>query len=81
MLEPFNIDDIDSDEYDTDAIQDDISSNNFSPDRLEEYRCENIVRESLINGQFTQAQRQCEEYGLDYDFERFKFDHDSEFSR
>lgn len=73
MSQTFDIDDVDSDEYDTEAIAIDIRNNNFSEDRLEEYRHENIVLASLVNGQFTQARQQCVEYGLNYELELHKF--------
>ncbi len=68
-----NISEIDSDLYDTEAIEIDERNGNFSPDRLEEYRHENIVRASLTNGQFTQARKQCQAYGLDYKEELYLF--------
>ncbi len=63
----------DSDQYDTEAIAIDKSNGNFSEDRSEDYRHENIVRASLVNGQFSQARKQCESYGLTYELERYKF--------
>lgn len=71
----FNIDDIDSDEYDTEGIACDIRNNNFSEDRLEEYRHENQVLASFVNGQFTQARKLCASYGLNYELELYKFKH------
>ena len=71
----FNIDDIDSDEYDTEGIAIDIRNNNFSEDRLEEYRHENQVLDSFVNGQFTQARNLCASYGLNYELELYKFQH------
>lgn len=56
----------DSSSYDTEAMRIDDRNGNFSPDRADEYRHEAIVAASLINGNFTQARRQCAEYGLDY---------------
>lgn len=56
----------DPDEYDTEAMRIDDRNGNFSPDRAEEYRHGSIVAASLLNGQFSQARRQCAEYGLDY---------------
>ena len=73
MPADFDIDDVDSDDYDTEAIAIDLRNNNFTTDRLEEYRHENIVRESLVNGQFSQAREQCARYGLNYELERHKF--------
>lgn len=68
-----NIQDFDSDEYDTQAIEIDQRHGNFSPENAEDYRHENIVRASLINGQFTQARQQCRSYGLTYEVELLKF--------
>lgn len=62
-----------SDYYDTEAMALDARHGNFSPERAEDYRHENIVRASLINGQFTQAKEQCRRYGLNYELEHFKF--------
>lgn len=56
----------DSSDYDTEAMRIDDRNGNFSPDRAEEYRHEAIVAASLLNGQFTQAKKQCVEFGLDY---------------
>lgn len=63
----------DSSEYDTEAMRIDNRNGNFTPDRVEDYRHENIVRESLINGQFTQARQQCQSFGLNYEVELMKF--------
>lgn len=62
----------DSDEYDTEAMAIDQRNGNFSPDRAEDYRHENIVRTSLVNGQFNQAKQQCHKYGLNYETELLK---------
>lgn len=67
-------DQYDSDEYDTEAMEIDKRNGNFSEENAEDYRHENIVRASLINGQFTQARKQCASYGLNYELERCKFD-------
>lgn len=56
----------DADYYDTDAMQFDDAHGNFSPDQAEEYRHENIVQASILNGQHRQARQQCLQYGLDY---------------
>jgi hypothetical protein len=66
----------DSSDYDVEAMAIDARHGNFSPENAEDYRHENIVRASLINGQFSQARRQCASYGLDYEVERLKFDHE-----
>jgi hypothetical protein len=65
-------------EYDVRAMQIDLETGNFSPENAEEYRHENIVRASLLNGQFKQAMLQCREYGLTYDLELYKFRQDKE---
>ena len=70
-----NPDEYDSSDYDTEAMRIDQRHGNFSPERAEDYRHENIVRASLINGQFTQARQQCASYGLTYELELFKFQH------
>lgn len=66
----------DSSEYDVEAMEIDARNGNFNPEYAEEYRHENIVRASLVNGQFSQARRQCASYGLTYEVERLKFDHE-----
>jgi hypothetical protein len=60
------IETLDSDDYDTEAMLIDDSNGNFSPDNTEDYRVENIVIASLLNGQFTQAKEQCASFGLNY---------------
>lgn len=64
---------LDPDVFDVDAIRCDVRSNNFTPDRLEEYRHENIVQASLFNGQFSQAREQCRQYRLNYESELSRF--------
>lgn len=66
----------DSDEYDTEAMLVDLRNGNFSEDNAEDYRHESIVRASLINGQLTQARKQCASYSLNHEVEKLKFDHD-----
>lgn len=66
-------DEYDDSEYDVEAMQQDHANGNFSEDNADDYRHENIVRASLVNGQFTQARQQCATYGLNYGVERFKF--------
>lgn len=63
----------DSDSYDTEAMAIDHANGNFTADNAEDYRHENIVRASLINGQFSQARKQCASYGLNYAEELSKF--------
>lgn len=62
----------DSSEYDVEAMEIDARNRNFSPENSEDYRHENIVRASIINGQFAQARQQCVSYGLNYEVERMK---------
>jgi len=53
-------------QYDIDALLLDYSNNNLdldSPD-LSCYECVNIVYESILNGQLTQAHDQYRRYGL-----------------
>mgnify|MGYP001310978162 CR=1 FL=1 len=57
----------DADQYDTEAMQFDDAHGNFSPEDAEEYRHENIVQASILNGQHRQARQQCLAYGLDYE--------------
>ena len=64
------IEQMDSSDFDTEAARIDDANGNFSPDNVEDYRYENIVRESIRNGQFTQAKDQCRAYGLNYEMER-----------
>lgn len=60
------ISELDSDEYDTEAIRIDDGNGNFSPDRVDDYLQTNIILNSLHNGQFTQAKAQCSEFGFSY---------------
>jgi len=53
-------------DYDIEAMEFDKRRGNFTPGSEEDYLKTNIVRMSLINGQFTQAREQCKEYGLNY---------------
>ena len=63
----------DSSYFDTEAMEIDERNGNFTPERIEEYRHENIVRESFINGNFKQARQQCNSYGLNYEAELTNF--------
>lgn len=59
----------DDGDHDINAMRCDLANGNLEvgdDDRAAEYEHEYIVRKSLINGQFTQAKEQCENYGLDY---------------
>lgn len=64
------IEGFDSSDYDTKVMRIDARNGNFSPERAEEYRHENIVQASILNGQHSQARRQCAAYGLDYGTQR-----------
>ena len=75
--EPIDLSAYDSGDYDTEAMEIDARHGNFSPDRAEDYRHENIVRASLVNGQFTQARQQCASYGLAYGEELLKFKYET----
>jgi hypothetical protein len=64
------LDTFDDSEYDVSAMRDDVSTNNLEvgdDDAAEKYRHENIVRESIVNGNYTQAKEQCQRFGLDYE--------------
>ena len=65
---------LDDEQYDVEAIKIDQANGNFDG-YAEPYRHEVIVRMSLINGQFKQARTQCENYGLSFQIEHFKFRH------
>ena len=56
----------DESEYDVEAMQTDFATGNFSEDNAEDYLHENIVRASIDNGQYKQARKLCESYGLNY---------------
>ena len=60
------LDSLDSDYYDTDAMRTDYRNNNLDLDNpnIDSYYMANIVAESVINGQFTQARKQFSKYGL-----------------
>lgn len=54
--------------FDMVAIRADIESNNIQGlNDFPRYLWVEIIRESIINGQFTQARMQAEEADLDYD--------------
>ncbi len=73
LLEAAGVPEFDSENFDVEAIHMDRRNGNFSNERLEDYRHENIVRASLVNGQFSQAREQCRTYGLDYKEELYSF--------
>ena len=62
----------DSETYDTDSIEFDTENNNFNPEDIEDYRHENIVKTSIINGQYQQAKEQANQFGLNYEVFYFK---------
>lgn len=52
----------------------DIENNNLEVgDDASEYEHSAIAQTSLMNGQFTQAKKQCEAFNLDYDSELLEF--------
>jgi len=60
----------DEDEYDVESMRIDIANNNLEvgdDQHAEQYKHENIVLESIVNGNRTQAKEQCQRFGLDYD--------------
>jgi hypothetical protein len=61
-----------ADTHDVDMLVSDHDNNNIVID-LDDYLFENQVRLSFINGQFKQARQQCDEYGLNYELELYKF--------
>jgi hypothetical protein len=68
--EPFDFSVFDSSEYDIEAMEIDARHGNFSADNAEAYRFENIIRDSIRNGQFQQARDQCSQWGFNYELER-----------
>jgi hypothetical protein len=53
--------------HDTEAMRCDVANNNLEvgdDDKAIEYRHENIVRASVVNGQITQAREQCDRFGF-----------------
>ncbi len=54
------------DTHDVDGFAFDRSNNNATEEDFEDYRHDNIVRQSIVNGQFKQAKQQATDYGLDY---------------
>jgi hypothetical protein len=64
------LDTFDDSDYDISAMRSDVSTNNLETgddSRAEEYKHENIIRASIVNGNFTQAKEQCIRYGYDFD--------------
>jgi len=58
------------DDYDTDAMRVDIANNNLTVGddaAADRYKHENIIAESIINGNFSQAEEQCIKFGYDCD--------------
>ena len=71
-------DDYDSCKYDTENMITDARNGNLTLEDLangkaEDYTHLNIVYTSMTNGQWSQARKQCKEYGLDFD--HIKRDH------
>lgn len=71
-FDPF--DQWDPDDYDVEGMRFDYRHGNFNPVDAERYQHTNRLRDSFINGQFTQAREICARHGMDYDLERYKFD-------
>jgi hypothetical protein len=57
---------LDCSAFDIELIKTDDELNNFSPERISEYMPENIIRESIANGQFVRARNQCLQYGFPF---------------
>jgi hypothetical protein len=58
------------DDHDLEAMLTDIANGNLEigdDEAADRYRHENIISESITNGNFTQAKEQCTRYGYDYD--------------
>lgn len=66
-VDPFDA--FDTTNYDVEAMRIDAANGNFNVESNdpEAYRVENIVITSMQNGQWSQARRQCVDYGLDFD--------------
>lgn len=60
------IKELDSDDYDTEAMIIDDQNNNFDPANVSDYLQSNIILNSLYNGQFSQAKAQCLKWGFYY---------------
>ena len=73
FTDSIDFDQWDDSEYDVEGMRTDHRNGNFSEDDADDYRHENIVRASLVNGQFEQAKGQCQHFGMDYEVERNKF--------
>ena len=67
-MNAFNIDTLDSSDYDIEAIEIDINNNNFEIARLDEYLHINIIKVSLINGQRKQAHSHALKHRFNIDF-------------
>ena len=59
----------DESQYDTEGMKIDIENGNFDieTDDVDDYQYETIITRSFINGQHTQARRQCQTWNVDYD--------------
>jgi hypothetical protein len=54
-------------DYDTDLLIGDCQNGNV-PEDVTSYLYTEIVRASMVNGQWKQAREQCKRYGLDFEF-------------
>lgn len=70
---PIDFDQWDAKIYDVEAMKYDYTNGNFNPDDAENYNHANMIRDSFVNGQFSQAQELCAEHGFNYAVEREKF--------
>lgn len=64
------LENFDDGNHDIEMMRSDVASKNLQigdDERASEYEHENIVLASMMNGQFTQAKKQCKSYGLDYE--------------
>jgi len=69
--------DLDDGDHDIEAMRSDIENGNLevgNDEAANNYLHENIVLESLTNGNFAQAKEQCAKYGLDYGIIKHDFD-------
>ena len=59
----------DESQYDVEGMKTDIENGNFDieTDDVNEYQYETIITKSFVNGQYTQAKRQCQTWNVDYD--------------
>jgi len=67
---------IDTDELDIEALAFDLGNSNADLTRIDELQTEygklEIVKRSIVNGQFTQAKQQASQYGFNYELVRYQ---------